>query len=268
MFCSQCGTSNADGSQFCSKCGATLGSPSAPETAPSAIPVSAQPFPADPVQTSGKGLASLVCGVFFLVFPASVAAIILGHLSLSEIRKSAGRLGGHGMAMAGLILGYLGVAMIPLILIIAAIAIPNLLRIRQNSARTRLAANQAAAILYLREIVSADITYSAQFGNGFATSLEQLDGSGSGAGNCEHAPLIDHILASGTKNGYVFTYSAKPSSDPPAKGCAGPGASGFTVNADPITRNSTGMASYYVDETGVIRTEPSGSATADSQELR
>jgi type IV pilus assembly protein PilA len=261
MFCTQCGTSNTDGSQFCSKCGATLGSLSAPGTAPSAIPVSARPFPAGPVQTSGKALASLVCGVFFLVFPASVAAIILGHLSLSEIRKSAGRLGGHGMAMAGLILGYLGVAMIPLILIIAAIAIPNLLR-------AKMAANQASAVNTMRTIVGANVTYSSEFGNGFATSLEQLDGSGSGAGNCEHAALIDRVLASGTKNGYVFTYSAKPSSDPPAKGCAEPGASGFTVNADPITRNSTGMASYYVDETGVIRTEPSGSATADSQELR
>jgi type IV pilus assembly protein PilA len=261
MFCSQCATSNADGSQFCSKCGATLGIPSASGTASSAIPVSAQPFPAGPVQTSGKALASLVCGIFFFVFPASVAAIILGHLSLSEIRKSAGRLGGHGLAMAGLILGYLGVAMIPLILIIAAIAIPNFLR-------AKMAANQASAVNTMRAIVAANVTYSSEFGNGFATSLDQLDGSESGARSCEHASLIDRVLASGTKNGYVFTYSAKPSSDPPARGCAESGASGFTVNADPITRNSTGMASYYVDETGVIRTEPSGSATADSQEVR
>jgi type IV pilus assembly protein PilA len=261
MICSQCGTSNADGSQFCSKCGATLSSSSAPGFAPSAIPVSAQPFPAGPVQTSGKALASLICGIFFLVLPTSVAAIILGHLSLSEIRKSAGRLGGRGLAMTGLILGYLGVAMIPLILIIAAIAIPNLLR-------AKMAANQSSAVGTMRVIVAANVTYSSEFGNGFATSMDQLDGSGSGAGNCEHAALIDRVLASGTKNGYVFTYSAKPSSDPPAKGCAESGASGFTVNADPITRNSTGMASYYVDETGVIRTEPSGSATAESKELR
>jgi type IV pilus assembly protein PilA len=261
MFCSQCGTANADGSQFCSKCGASLGGSSAPGAASSGMPMSAQPFPAVPVQTSGKALGSLFCGIFFFVFPASVAAIILGHLSLSEIRKSAGRLGGHGIAMAGLILGYLGVSMIPFILIVAAIAIPNLLR-------AKMAANQASAVGSMRTIASANFTYSSEFGNGFATSLEQLDGSGSGAGTCEHAALIDRVLASGTKNGYVFTYSARPSSDPPAKGCAASGASGFTVNADPATRNSTGMASYYIDETGVIRTETSGSATADSQELR
>jgi hypothetical protein len=42
-------------------------------------------------------------------FPLSILAIIFGHLSLSEIRKSAGRLKGEGMAIAGLVLGYVGV---------------------------------------------------------------------------------------------------------------------------------------------------------------
>jgi type IV pilus assembly protein PilA len=270
MFCSQCGTTNADGSQFCSKCGAGLGSASARASAggtapaiPGAPGISAtpQPMQASPSQSSGKALASLVCGIFFFVFPASVAAIILGHMSLSEIRKSAGRLTGHGMAVAGLVLGYLGVAMIPFILIVAAIAIPNLLR-------AKIAANQASAVGSMRVILSANMTYSSEFGNGFATSLAQLDGSESGAGNCEHAGLIDHVLASGTKNGYVFTYSTKPSSDPAANGCAEPGASGFTVNADPLNRNTTGMQSYYTDETAVIRIEKSGPASADSEILQ
>ncbi len=270
MFCSQCGTTNADGAQFCSKCGAGLGSPSARAsaggTAP-AIPVvpgisaTPQPYPAGPSQSSGKALASLICGIFFLVFPASVAAIILGHLSLSEIRKSAGRLTGHGMAVAGLVLGYLGVAMIPFILIVAAIAIPNLLR-------AKTAANEAGAVGSLRTIISANETYSSEFGNGFATSLAQLDGSGSGAGNCEHAMLVDPVLAGGQRHGYIFTYSARPSSDPSAKGCADPGASGFTVNADPVTRGTTGMRSFYTDETGVIRIEKSGPASADSEILQ
>ncbi|MGC1167958.1 MAG: DUF4190 domain-containing protein, partial [Candidatus Acidiferrales bacterium] len=74
------------------------------------------------VPTSGKAIASLICGIFTLFLPASIAAIILGHLSLSEIRKSAGRLGGRGVASAGLVLGYAGIALIPFILIIAAIA--------------------------------------------------------------------------------------------------------------------------------------------------
>jgi len=260
MFCSQCGTANVDGAQFCSKCGAALSSAPASTNPVPAVPGAVQPAVC-PAQSSGKALASLIFGLFFFVFPAAVVAIVFGHLSLSEIRKSAGRLTGHGMAMAGLILGYIGVATVPVILIVAAIAIPNLLR-------AKIAANQASAVGSLRIIVAADMTYSSTYGNGFATSLDQLDGSGRGAATCEHATLIDHALANGQKNGYTFTYSAKPSSDLPGKGCAESGASGFTVNADPVNRNTTGMQSYYADETGVIRLEKSGPASADSDELQ
>jgi type IV pilus assembly protein PilA len=259
MFCSQCGTANADGAQFCSKCGAALSNAPASTNPALAVPGAAQPA-IYPPQSSGKALASLIFGLFFFVFPAAVVAIVFGHLSLSEIRKSAGRLTGRGMAMAGLILGYIGVAMIPFVLIVAAIAIPNLLR-------SKIAANQASAVGSLRTIISANLTYSSQFGSGFATTLDQLDGFGGTAG-CDHAMLIDHVLATGQRHGYVFTYSARPSSDAPAKGCTEPGARGFTVNADPVNRNSTGMQSYFTDETGVIRVEKSGPASADSDELQ
>ena len=48
--------------------------------------------------TSGKAIGSLISGIFFLFLPASIVAVILGHLSLSEIRKSAGRIKGQGIA--------------------------------------------------------------------------------------------------------------------------------------------------------------------------
>jgi Domain of unknown function (DUF4190) len=59
-----------------------------------------------PAQTSGKAIASLVCGLFLFAFPLSILAVIFGHLSVSEIRKSSGRLKGEGIAIAGLVLGY------------------------------------------------------------------------------------------------------------------------------------------------------------------
>lgn len=160
MFCSQCGTTNAEGAQFCSKCGAGLGSTATSSAAPPAAGAprgfgSAPAAPAGPVQSSGKALASLIFGLFCFVFPPAVVAVIFGHLSLSEIRKSGGRLTGHGMAMAGLILGYIGIAFVPLILIFAAIAIPNLLR-------AKMAADQASAVGSLRVILSAEETYSSQ----------------------------------------------------------------------------------------------------------
>jgi Domain of unknown function (DUF4190) len=106
----------------------------------------AQPAWNGPQQSSGKATASMVCGI---------AAVVLGHLALSEIKKSAGRLAGHGMAMAGLILGYIGVAMVPFILIIAAIAIPNILR-------SKMAENEASAVGSLRTFNTAMVTHAAE----------------------------------------------------------------------------------------------------------
>jgi len=62
-------------------------------------------------QNSNKAVASLVCGVLFLCAPASIAAVVLGHLALSDIKRTANRMAGKGMAIAGLVMGYLGIAL-------------------------------------------------------------------------------------------------------------------------------------------------------------
>lgn len=75
------------------------------------------------------------------------------------------------MAITGLVLGYLGIAVIPLKLIIAAIAIPNLLR-------ARIAANEASAVATLRSINSAQVAYQATYpAVGFARDLPSLGGA-------------------------------------------------------------------------------------------
>jgi hypothetical protein len=223
------------------------------------------------VPTSGKAIASLVCGIFTFFLPASIAAIILGHMAHSEIRKSAGRIGGQGLATTGLVLGYAGIAIIPFIMIVAAIAIPNLLR-------ARIAANETSAVGSLRIIETAAISYDSEFENGFPSGLEVLGGVPGGERTCNHAGLIEGPLASGRRSGYVFTYtpvfpdnSAAPVISPKAaaKGCISGGASGFTVTADPVQRNTTGMRSFFADQTGVIRVSDNGeSATADSPPLQ
>jgi hypothetical protein len=164
--CPYCAETIHDDAPFCQFCGTSLG-----PTLATAPPLSGL----TPAQghTSGKAIASLICGIFFFVLPAAIVAIVLGHLSYSEIGKSLGRIRGRGLALAGLILGYLGVAFIPFILIIAAIAIPNLLR-------AKVAANEASALGSLRSYQYAMGEYASRCPKiGFPKSLANL-GEGRG----------------------------------------------------------------------------------------
>ena len=268
MFCTQCGTTNPDAAQYCSKCGTMFAATHAASAAPAPGPA---PIAPTHVPTSGKAIASLICGIFTMFFPVGIAAIILGHLSLSDIRKSAGRLGGRGFAIAGLVLGYAGIALIALILIIAAFAIPNLFR-------GNVAQNEASAVGALRVINVAAVTYQSEYENGFPSSLGVLGGDRRAAATCNHANLLDRSLAEGRKFGYGFTYTPKypdGSTEPvispkaAANGCTSGGASGFTLTANPLQRGSTGRRSFYTDQIGVIRYANGGeSATADSAPLQ
>jgi hypothetical protein len=196
-------------------------------------------------QTSGKALASLITGIFGLpFFPAAIVAIILGHISRSEIRKSNGRLQGAGMALAGLIFGYAGIAFVPFILIIAAIAIPNLLR-------ARIAANEAGAVRSVRQIHTAEVTYYlANPGSGYTCALSDLTGP-ERISSVAKARLIDDLLASGSKYGYRFA----------VQNCVQPekGEGKYQVVAYPVSRNQTGIKAFCSDETGIIRFDSNGS---------
>src|ERR1035441_7075836 len=90
---------------------------------------------------------------------------------------------------------------VAIILIIAAIAIPNLLR-------ARIAANESSAVASLRTINTAMISYNSSYATvGFAANLGQLTGTCTGAvvPTSTNACLIDSTLAGGGKRGYKFT---------------------------------------------------------------
>jgi type IV pilus assembly protein PilA len=275
MFCQNCGMANPDSAPFCSKCGSPLSAAAAARSTPGPVAVPGGSFATPPVTgnppTSGKAIASLVCGIFTFFLPASIAAIILGHMAHSEIRKSAGRIGGQGIATTGLVLGYLGVAIIPFVMIVAAIAIPNLLR-------ARMAANEATAVGSLRTINTAVLTYASEFENGFPSSLKATGVEPGESATCNHAFLLDTALTSGRRYGYVFTYTPQYPGDATApvispkaaaKGCTSGGASGYTVTTDPVQRGTTGMRSFFTDQTGIIRVSDNGeSATADSRPIQ
>jgi type IV pilus assembly protein PilA len=237
MFCSKCGATLQETSQFCDHCGA-------PATAQANVASAQSALPTGTGDTSGKAVGSLIAGIFGFFFPAAVVAIVLGHISRSEIRKSNGHLRGSGMALAGLILGYAGISLIPL-LIIAAIAIPNLLR-------ARIAANEASAVGSVRTINVAEISYLSAYPTvGYACALSTLGGGGQSSPSPDHAHFIDSALESGTKHGYRIVL----------QNCAnsGNGHGKYEVVAYPVSRNQSGVRAFCSDETAVIWFDAGGS---------
>lgn len=87
----------------------------APPPPPGGYPYkSGYPGPMAP-STSGWAIASLVCAIagffgFFVI--GHILGVVFGHMALNEIKRSDGRLEGHGLAMAGLIISYISLGLI------------------------------------------------------------------------------------------------------------------------------------------------------------
>jgi hypothetical protein len=89
--------------------------------------------------TSGLAIASLVCGVCSLLLSVitGIPAIIMGHIARSNIKASGGAIGGKGMALAGLILGYL-TSLIPCVAVLAGLATPAILKAKKSADQVKL----------------------------------------------------------------------------------------------------------------------------------
>jgi type IV pilus assembly protein PilA len=134
---------------------------------------------------------------------------------------------------------------VAIILIIAAIAIPNLLR-------AKIAANEASAVGSIRTINTASVAYSTSYGN-YPPTIASLGPASTPSSTT--ADLIDSVLASGTKSGYSFTWSA------------GTNNTNYAINADPVS-SSTGQRHFYSDQSGVIRANTSASASASDSPIQ
>ena len=128
---------------------------------------------------------------------------------------------------------------VAIILIIAAIAIPNLMR-------SRMAANESSAVGSLRTINTAEVTYSTTYPTiGFTATLTNLGGTATACASTitsTQACLIDNVLASGTKSGYTFSATA---------GSTTPVVT-YTSLGNPVTLNQTGTRSFCSDQSGVL----------------
>ncbi len=129
---------------------------------------------------------------------------------------------------------------VAIILIIAAIAIPNLLR-------ARIAANESSAVASIRTLNTAEISYNSAYPTvGFSGSLTVLAGTACGGStppDSTAACLIDTQLASGTKSGYNFSFTSS----------GGPPVSTYAVWGNPIVANQTGVRSFCSTPDGVVR---------------
>ena len=100
--------------------------PPLPGGAPGRMPVRPTPMASQPSGASGLAVTSLILGIFsvtILSILAGIPAVICGHIARSRVRKAGGAVGGGGMALAGLIMGYISFSVIP-IAIVAGIALP------------------------------------------------------------------------------------------------------------------------------------------------
>jgi prepilin-type N-terminal cleavage/methylation domain-containing protein len=131
---------------------------------------------------------------------------------------------------------------VAIILIIAAIAIPNLLR-------SRIAANESSAVASIRTINTAEVSYStANPSNGFAAALGNLGGAAPCTPSVATGCLIDNVLAAGTKSGYSFLATGGN----PVNGIN----TTYAAGTAPVTFNQSGVRKFCSIEDGVIRYNP------------
>ena len=125
---------------------------------------------------------------------------------------------------------------VAIILIIAAIAIPNLMR-------ARMSANESSAASSIRSITTAEVSYATAYPTVGFTTLPSLGGASPCTPSTTTGCFIDNFLANsaGTapgKDGYTFVVTATSST--------------YTSDAEPVTLNTTGTRSFCSDQTGVI----------------
>ena len=135
---------------------------------------------------------------------------------------------------------------VAIILIIAAIAIPNLLR-------SKMAANEASAVASLRTYNTAIVSYSTTYGTDPSTDFSQLGPATTPSSTA--ADLVDSLLgiANPSKSGYNFTYTGTQYV--------------YNTVGAPASLNQTGVRYFYSDQSGVIRYAVGVAATSGSSPL-
>lgn len=232
-FCLGCGNSLAEGEQFCGACGRDS------QAGAGVATVDPQVAFGLPPEASGKAIFSLICGILFIILPLSIAAVIFGYIALSEIRKSSGRLKGRGLAITGIVLGYLGVACL-----VGFFGL-GFYEIRKTEKEIRNGATgigKASVVSSIRSVNMAEIAYvQAHREAGYTCALSEL---------AENWGARD--LVSGRSYGYIFELKncTRERPDSPI--------SKYQLLVYPAQTGSAAAHTYCTDQSDVIRVLKSG----------
>lgn len=165
-------------------------------------------------------------------------------------RRAAGTRKKNGFSLIELLI------VVAIILIIVAIAIPNLIR-------SRIAANEASAVENLRTITTASVVYNSTWDNGYPPTLDTLGGLSSNPATCDFAILVDQTITSPPyqKSGYTMGYTGMDGVyTPTPASCGAPGFLGYLATATPISTGVTGQRSFCSTEPAIIHFDITGSA--------
>jgi len=233
-FCLGCGNSMPEGERFCRTCGRDAQAGAVLPRVDPQVAYGLMP------ETSGKAIFSLICGLFVIAFPLSIVAVIFGYLALYDIRKSGGRFTGRGLAISGIVLGYVGVA---LILGFMGLGFYELRKEARTKTTNAIVGSEKSAVSSVRTLNMAEIAYAqAHKDEGYTCSLSDLS-----------AEWAIGDLETGKTNGYVFEIrSCKATKD------KGPIVK-YQLVAYP-SGGKPGRPAYCSDQSDVIRMAGNGSA--------
>jgi len=198
----------------------------------------------------GLAIASLVLGLLSLptlglLFVGAMASVALGVAALVKARREPAEYGGSGMAVAGVLLAVASILVTPVVGIVAAIAIPSLLR-------ARVTANETAAIADVRTFLAAEQAYRSRNGGAFDTPECLAAPAACLGGSAGPALLPAGFVATGTHKGYhrVFYPGSPPAALEP--GMSPSSLASFAYLAMPAVPAKTGVRSFCGDATGRV----------------
>jgi len=250
MTCPRCGFANPPGAAACESCGLAFhGRGDAAHVAPAAEGVIVG-------QKKGLAITSLVLGVmsvplmcaFGLGLLTGLVALVLGIVALVNANRSPAEYGGKGLAIGGIVASGLCALSVP---IIAAIAIPALLRARQS-------ANEAATIGDIRTVISAEAAYSSA-NRGYYDTLECLGAPERCIPAYSGPAFLGPDLASGRdKSGYRRSFHPGASAGG-ERGASPSSVQSFAYVAVPLATAQTGLRGFCGDSSGLICVTGDGS---------